>query len=53
MEPVSKGNRMYGKMWGPNDGTGNDGIGPNDGTGFGNGNGSVNCDGTGPKRGGR
>ena len=36
-------------MWGPNDGTGNDGIGPKDRTGYGSGNGSGDCDGTGPK----
>ncbi len=46
-----KGNmkKNNGKMWGPNDGTGNDGIGPKNGTGYGSGNGSGDCDGTGPK----
>jgi hypothetical protein len=48
-----KGNKNHGKMWGLNDGTGNNGIGPKDGTGYGSGSGSGNCDGTGPKRGGR
>ena len=37
--------------YGPDDGTGNQGIGPQDGTGFGagNGTGAGDCDGTGPK----
>ena len=38
-----------GHKWGPNDGTGNSGIGPKDGTGYGSGSGTGNCDGTGPK----
>lgn len=48
-----KGENKKGNMWGPNDGTGNNGIGPKDGTGYGPGGSSGNCDGTGPKRGGR
>ena len=40
-------------MWGPNDGTGNNGVGPQNGTGHGPGGNSGNCNGSGPKRGGR
>jgi hypothetical protein len=48
-----KGENKKGNMWGPNDGTGNSGIGPKDGTGYGPGGSTGNCDGNGPKRGGR
>lgn len=53
-----KGENKKGKMWGPNDGTGNDGIGPKDGTGYGSSSGKGNSSGTGTgsgsgKRGGR
>lgn len=35
-----KGQKQNGKMWGPNDGTGNSGVGPNDGTGYGSSSGN-------------
>jgi hypothetical protein len=51
-----KGENKNGKMWGPNDGTGNSGIGPKDGTGYGSGSGNSGGSGNGSgsgKRGGR
>jgi len=51
-----KGENKKGNMWGPNDGTGNSGIGPKDGTGYGSGSGNGGGTGTGSggnKRGGR
>jgi len=51
-----KGENKNGKMWGPNDGTGNSGIGPKDCTGYGSGSGNNGGSGNGSgsgKRGGR